>query len=173
MTITMDAHVWAEEQFGQCELKDEQRTQRLVQVAAALSHPSGSFPEQTSDAADLKAAYRLFGCEDVAFEDIAGPHWAQTVGDHRTSTWYSTIPPKWTSASAASLVVWDRPATAEAGVSCCIRHCSSAEKAKRSSAWRARIRYRKPAPKAGNSRRTGSCVSRKNNVAASCPTDRP
>jgi len=79
MTVTMDAHVWAEEQFGQCKLKDERRTQRLIQVAAsALSHPAGSLPEQTSDAADLKAAYRLFGCEDVAFEDIVGPHWAQT-----------------------------------------------------------------------------------------------
>ena len=79
MTVTMDAQVWAEEQFGQCDLKDKRRTQRLVQVAAsALCHPSGSLPEQTTDAADLKAAYRLFGCEDVTFEDIAGPHWAQT-----------------------------------------------------------------------------------------------
>jgi hypothetical protein len=79
MTVTMDAQVWAEEQFGQCDLKDERRTQRLVHVAAnALTHPSGSLPEQTTDAADLKAAYRLFGCEDVTFEDIVGPHWAQT-----------------------------------------------------------------------------------------------
>ena len=79
MTVTMDAHVWAEEQFGQCDLKDERRTQRLVDIAAnTLTHPSGSLPEQTADAADLKAAYRLFGCEDVAFEDIVGPHWAQT-----------------------------------------------------------------------------------------------
>ena len=79
MTVTMDAHVWAEEQFGQCDLNDKRRTQRLVQVAArALCHPSGSLPEQATDAADLKAAYRLFGCEDVTFEDIAGPHWAQT-----------------------------------------------------------------------------------------------
>jgi hypothetical protein len=79
MTITMDAQLWAEEQFGQCDLKDKRRTQRLVQVAtSALCHPSGSLPEQASDAADLKAAYRLFGCEDVAFEDIVGPHWTQT-----------------------------------------------------------------------------------------------
>ena len=57
MTITMDSHVWAEEQFGQCDLKDKRRTQRLVQMAAsALCHPSGSLPEQTTDAADLKAA---------------------------------------------------------------------------------------------------------------------
>jgi len=79
MTVTMNAHVWAEEQFGQCNLKDKRRTQRLVQMAAgALCHPSGSLPEQTTDAADLKAAYRLFGCEDVTFEDILGPHWTQT-----------------------------------------------------------------------------------------------
>jgi hypothetical protein len=79
MTITMDSHVWAEEQFGQCDLKDKRRTQRLVQMAAsALCHPSGSLPEQTTDAADLKAAYRLFGCEDVTFEDIVRPHWTQT-----------------------------------------------------------------------------------------------
>jgi len=79
MTVTMDAQVWAEEQFGQCDLKDERRTQRLVHVAAnALTHPSGSLPEQTTDAADLKAAYRLFGCEDVTFADIVEPHWAET-----------------------------------------------------------------------------------------------
>jgi hypothetical protein len=79
MTVTMDAHVWAEEQFGQCDLKDKRRTQRLVRVAAStLCHPSGSLPEQTTDAADLKAAYRLFGCEDVSFKDIVEPHWIQT-----------------------------------------------------------------------------------------------
>jgi hypothetical protein len=79
MTITMNAQVWAEEQFGQCDLEDERRTRRLVEVAAsALCHPSGSLPEQAADMADLKAAYRLFACEDVNFEDIAGPHWEQT-----------------------------------------------------------------------------------------------
>ncbi len=79
MTITMDAHVWAEAQFGQCDLKDERRTRRLVEVAAsALSHPAGSLPEQSADMGDLKAAYRLFACEDVTFEAVAGPHWQQT-----------------------------------------------------------------------------------------------
>ncbi len=79
MTVIVDAHVWAKEQFGQCDLKDKRRTQRLVQVAAnTLCHPAGSLPEQTTDAADLKAAYRLFNCEDVTFEDIVRPHWTQT-----------------------------------------------------------------------------------------------
>lgn len=79
MTITMDAQVWAEEQFGPCDLKDKRRTRRLVELAArVLCHPSGSLPEQTADMADLKAAYRLFACEDVDFEAIARPHWEQT-----------------------------------------------------------------------------------------------
>jgi hypothetical protein len=79
MTVSMDAQVWAKEQFGQCDLKDKRRTQRLTELAArVLCHPSGSLPEQTTDMADLKAAYRLFGCEDVNFEAIAGPHWEQT-----------------------------------------------------------------------------------------------
>jgi hypothetical protein len=79
MTITMNVEKWAEEQFGPCDLKDRRRTRRLVQLAASvLSHPSGSLPEQTADMGDLKAAYRLFACGDVKFEDIAGPHWEQT-----------------------------------------------------------------------------------------------
>jgi hypothetical protein len=79
MATTMDAQVWAEEQFGQCDLNDKRRTRRLVQLATSvLCHPSGSLPEQTGDLADLKAAYRLFACDEVNFEDIARPHWEQT-----------------------------------------------------------------------------------------------
>jgi len=79
LAITLDVESWAEEQFGQCDLKDRRRTRRLVQLAGrVLSHPSGSLPEQTGDMGDLKAAYRLFACGDVKFEDIAEPHWEQT-----------------------------------------------------------------------------------------------
>jgi hypothetical protein len=79
MTITMDAQTWAEEQFGQCDLKDKRRTRRFVELAkSVLCHPSGSLPEQMADMGDLKAAYRLFACEDVDFEAIAAPHWEQT-----------------------------------------------------------------------------------------------
>jgi hypothetical protein len=79
MTVTMDAQVWAEEQFGQCDLKDKRRSERLIKLAAGvLCHPSGSLPEQTTDMADLKAAYRLFASEDVSFEAVAKPHWEQT-----------------------------------------------------------------------------------------------
>jgi hypothetical protein len=79
MVVTMDAHTWAKEQFGQCELKDLRRTRRLTELAAGvLCHPSGSLPEQTANMADLKAAYRLLACGDVGFEAVAGPHWEQT-----------------------------------------------------------------------------------------------
>jgi Transposase DNA-binding/Transposase Tn5 dimerisation domain len=79
MTITMDAQVWAQEQFGQCDLKDKRRTNRLVQLASSvLCHPSGSLPEQMASMADLKAAYRLFACDGLTFEAIVEPHWQQT-----------------------------------------------------------------------------------------------
>lgn len=81
MTFTTDTQAWAEEQFGQCDLKDKRRTRRLVDLAAeVLCHPSGSLPEQAMSMADLKAAYRLFACKNnqVKFENIATPHWEQT-----------------------------------------------------------------------------------------------
>jgi hypothetical protein len=43
-----------------------------------LCHPSGSLPEQTTEIADWKAAYRLFSCKEATVEAIAGPHWEQT-----------------------------------------------------------------------------------------------
>jgi hypothetical protein len=75
----MDTQVWAEQQFGKCDLKDQRRTRRLMRLAAeALRHPAGSLPEQTTDMADLKAAYRLFDSPAATFAAIAGPHWEQT-----------------------------------------------------------------------------------------------
>lgn len=79
MTVSMDSHAWAEEQFGTCDLKDQRRTNRLVGLAASvLCNPAGSLPDQMADMADLKAAYRLFARDGVTFEAIAGPHWKLT-----------------------------------------------------------------------------------------------
>jgi len=79
VTLTMDTMAWAENQFGQCDLKDKRRTKRLVRLAEEIVHyPAGSLPEQTNNMADLKAAYRLFDCLDVTFDGIVGPHWEQT-----------------------------------------------------------------------------------------------
>ncbi len=78
-SFQMDAAQWAEQQFADCRLGDQRRTKRLIQVAEQVTNdPSASFPDQMSTWGDLKAAYRLFDCEDVTFEAIALPHWQQT-----------------------------------------------------------------------------------------------
>lgn len=79
MSFTLDSKAWAEQQFSDCSLKDKRRTKRLVKMAEQVANnPSGSFPDQTETWGDLKAAYRLFDCEDVTFEAVAEPHWKQT-----------------------------------------------------------------------------------------------
>ena len=76
----MHAHLdWAQENFCSCELGDKRRTRRLIKVAADVANnPSGSFPDQMKTWGDLKAAYKLFDCDDVTFEAIARPHWELT-----------------------------------------------------------------------------------------------
>jgi len=79
MSFRIDATEWAEQQFADCRLGDRRRTRRLIQVAEQVANdPSASFPDQMKSWGDLKAAYRLFDCEDVTFEAVAGPHWQQT-----------------------------------------------------------------------------------------------
>lgn len=79
MSFTLDSKAWAEQQFSDCTLKDKRRTKRLVKMAEQVANnPSGSFPDLTETWADLKAAYRLFDCEDVTFEAVAERHWKQT-----------------------------------------------------------------------------------------------
>lgn len=70
---------WARAEFGECQLGDRRRVERLVRHAQqVVEHPDGSTPEQTESWADCKAAYRLFGCEEVTFQRIAEPHWRNT-----------------------------------------------------------------------------------------------
>ena len=77
--LLQDTHLWAQQQFSNCQLGDARRTARLVRVAElVVNHPSGSLPEQTETWADLKAAYRLFQQDDVTFSAIAEVHWQQT-----------------------------------------------------------------------------------------------
>lgn len=74
-----DPCLWANEMFGKCELNDQRRTKRLVQVAEqVVQNPSASFPDQIENWGDLKAAYRLFDCEHVTFENVAAGHWQHT-----------------------------------------------------------------------------------------------
>ncbi len=79
MSWNFDTNTWAEETFGTCDLGDQRRTTRLVNVAQRIvNHPSGSFPNQMGTFAELKAAYRLFDTDAVTFKAIATPHWEQT-----------------------------------------------------------------------------------------------
>jgi hypothetical protein len=79
MSFEIDARVWAEQQFGKCELGDKRRTKRLIQVAQQVANnPAGSFPQQIELWGDLKAAYRLFDADEVTFDAVAAPHWRQT-----------------------------------------------------------------------------------------------
>lgn len=70
---------WAQLNFGNCELGDKRRTNRLVKVAEEVANnPSASLPSQIERWSDLKSAYRLFDREEVKFEAIASPHWQLT-----------------------------------------------------------------------------------------------
>jgi Transposase DNA-binding/Transposase DDE domain len=90
MSYSLDARTWAEEQFESCELADKRRTRRLIEVASRMAtDPSGSLPDQMESWSDLKAAYRLFDCDDVTFKAIAEPHWQRTR--RRTSGRYLVI----------------------------------------------------------------------------------
>ena len=77
---TWDAAMdWSRAQFGGCRLGDERRTKRLVLVGSSmLGRSSASIPKQMHSPAHVKAAYRMFGMEDVTHEAICAPHWDST-----------------------------------------------------------------------------------------------
>ncbi len=78
-TVTLNVKQWAEEQFGQCDLGDVRRANRLVKYAAqAAADPSSSTPKQTESWNDCKAAYDLIGNDNVNFAAITAPHYAAT-----------------------------------------------------------------------------------------------
>jgi hypothetical protein len=78
-TVALDIADWAEQQFGTCDLGDRRRNKRVVQLAAQVAaQPDASTPKQTERWSDCKAAYRLFGQQDVTFDALIAPHCAQT-----------------------------------------------------------------------------------------------
>lgn len=75
----LDNDQWVLQQFGECELGDKRRTERLKKVARnMLASPEKSLPEQNVDWADVKAAYRLFDNPNITFEKVGQQHWQQT-----------------------------------------------------------------------------------------------
>jgi len=72
---------WARQQFGQAQLGDKRRTDRVVAYAmAAAKAPSQSIPQQCGGAWDrIKGAYRLFDNQQVNFDKLQQPHRRQTM----------------------------------------------------------------------------------------------
>ena len=78
-SVTVDPAVWAEENFGACELGDRRRTKRLVQIASQqAARPDGSTPDQTESWGECKAVYRLMDCDEVSHAEIIAPHCERT-----------------------------------------------------------------------------------------------
>ena len=51
----------------------------MVKVAQQIvENPDASLPNQQGDWADLKAAYRLFDCDQVTFDAVGQQHWENT-----------------------------------------------------------------------------------------------
>jgi transposase-like protein len=70
---------WAEDTFGSVHLGDVRRTHRAVAIASAIAHnPAASLPAQMPDEAELEATYRFLHTPDVTYEQLIGPHVAQT-----------------------------------------------------------------------------------------------
>lgn len=66
--------------FGQAELGDRRRTNRLIRVADALvRHPGGSLPQRLRCSGELDGLYHLMKGKTVTHQSILEPHVAQTM----------------------------------------------------------------------------------------------
>lgn len=73
--VVMDAHAWAEQEFGEAALGDARRTRRLTAMAAALAeHSAGPLPQTFSHWSELKAAYHCLHGEKATFPAITRGH---------------------------------------------------------------------------------------------------
>jgi IS4 transposase len=78
-TTLLNPPEWSQLEFGSAELGDARRSNRLVQIGAALAtSPSGTLPQAFSDWPDLKAAYRFFSNPAIGYESIIAPHLKRT-----------------------------------------------------------------------------------------------
>ena len=71
---------WAVTEFGEAELGDARRTQRVIRLATALAqHPDAGLPEACGSRAALKAGYRVFANEAIAPGELLASHVAATL----------------------------------------------------------------------------------------------
>jgi hypothetical protein len=72
MDTCAEARQWAHEEFGTADLKDQRRTERLVQMAAsAAQKPAGTITQVFPKGAEREAAYRLVENKAIATDQIA------------------------------------------------------------------------------------------------------
>jgi hypothetical protein len=78
-----DLQTWAAEQWGDAKLGDSRRTQRARVLrtrfantvgAAIAANPKGSLADMMQGWNEIRAAYRLFGEDDVSHKALIQPH---------------------------------------------------------------------------------------------------
>jgi hypothetical protein len=80
MIITTTSESWAEEEFGNANLGDVRRTERLIEMATTLGeNPQASLPEACCDAAELKATYRFFDNDKISPGEILKSHTLSSI----------------------------------------------------------------------------------------------
>lgn len=78
---------FGEEHFGQAQLGDKRRTQRLVKIAERIvRHPGGTLPQKMGTPADLKALYRLVNRDAVTHAAVLQTHRELTLRRMRACT---------------------------------------------------------------------------------------
>lgn len=74
MVDCMDAMNWANDIFGNADLGDQRRTQRLVRIASLMADSTErTMSENMGNEADNKAAHRFFSNGSFEYEDILQP----------------------------------------------------------------------------------------------------
>jgi hypothetical protein len=75
MTDLQLSDSWAVAEFGDAELNDPRRIQRLIEIATLLAaQPQASFPQACGDKAMLKATYRFFDNDQIDPQQILESH---------------------------------------------------------------------------------------------------
>jgi len=79
MSQTLTNDDWVDTNFDGVDLKDKRRNNRLKKtVEKMVASPGESIPNQMSDWAESKAAYRLLSCDKVTFNVVQLPHRKKT-----------------------------------------------------------------------------------------------
>ena len=75
----LSAPQWAEQTFGEVQLGDQRREERVVTMATAMAaDPAASLPQQMGSEGEVHAAYRFFQSPHVDYEALIEPHVQQT-----------------------------------------------------------------------------------------------